>query len=964
MSAEGAKKEKEYAMRRAIAVWMVFLMIMCSGAVFAEELSPLIVCASVITSSEETMTELRRMDEKDCFFLENSDKKLILRADNDFVAPETENVALRIVYLDNGSNFIRVRWRARSTSVLERTRLIHKSNSGSFREAVVLMNRGLYDGSGDGGADIVIDSYDTHKSVCSEYISEIELVNLSDMGANEENGKKKHVLFGASSEIMERLALLPQGNAEEKASLSDINLYFEKITGVACSVPEATMGSLIKEWLNVLGYPTDGTLQNKAVTAGLIRSVGYAPAFFGRAGYEMQNFGVGTVTYTDSQSVFYDDLAGLLYDLLFMKKNGDTLPFMVQMAQRDSRFEEKLLGLNDTLISNTYYDAAGIQISEKTITDSLTGEEMTCLYMKGGNVNSTYVNEYASIDGENYFLCAAYDKRLDLGVPVLYNRKTKETTALSQTRNMDCFGMLMSKDNIAYWVEGATLYSYHVASGEKSIVFTEPDGDRLQEVPTITNDGKYITVFCGKEIAYQPNVVYRISVEDKSYQVLIDEAWTEEHFSGSANPFLGHVIINPENPDIVNFMHGGGTNVADRLWLYEEGNLYQPYLQKIKENGSFGEHITHAFWSLDGKRLYFLRPPASSDSVENGISYVDITEEEKNVHVLNGDYSYIHTSVDEGDRHFISDTQIVFDNGCYRNEIVLYSDVSKSAALLAYVPVWNAHPCHSHPTFTADGANVVFNLADEESASCMVAVMETKEICERLDQGEYNQNGGFAWLDARRQSGMMGINLTEDMRQTVSESECIAIEDSLSVEVFGSFVPKNESTVSLLLTYLDIGSEEFYIQYNTNSDSEYGEVKNKKRIAVQKTNTGEWRTELIVLEDARFRSANADNSDFVILSGNDTPLYVRQLSAFSGICESTAYSTPIKKDGKIYVPVYNSQTERRNLWAVAEENGSYSLEEFTADGNAFYIAELKQSDYDRIFVWENNLCPIDRRGSR
>lgn len=950
-------------MRRTIAMGICFFVgLLCFPPVFAEQTMPLVRCASVVCDSMETEAEYCRRDGRECFFLKDTAKKLTLRAEPAEIAEETENIALRIVYLDNASNFIRVRWRARSTNIVERTRLIHKSSSGNFCEAVVLIHKGLYDG-GNNGADIIIDSYDTHGMTFGEYISEVELINLSTMGTNEEAGQKKHILFRSVADILNTLGLQPQRDAKTKVSLSDANAYFEKITGIRCEVREATMGGVIREWLETLGYPINGNLQNRAIEAGLVRSVGYAPAFFGRSGYEMQNFGVATVTYTDSQSVFYDDLSGLLYNLLFMKKNGEELPFMVQLAQKDETFEDKLLGLNDTLISGAYYDAAGIKISEKEITDSVTGNVITGLYMKGANINSTYVNEYASADGENYLLCAAYDKRLNAGIPVLYNRRTKKTTELSQTRNVSPFAMMMSRQNIAYWTEEDSLYAYDIATGEKEKIFIEPDGKRLQDVPTITNDGKYITVFCGKKISYQPNVIYRIETETKNYQILIDEAWTEEHFSGSKNPFLGHVIINPENPEIVNFMHGGGDNVTDRLWLYEKGNIYQPYVQQMKSNGSFGEHITHAFWSLNGKRLYFLRPPASSETVENGIAYIDIAEKGKPVHVLNGDYSYIHTSVDATDKHFVSDTQIVFDRGRYRNEIVLYSDVSKNTMLLAYVPVWKSHPCHSHTTFTADGKNVIFNMAAEGNNNCMVGIVNVEKHFMDLDNGKQNRNGEFAWLSASEESGIIGMLPTEDAIDEKDGETCLKVADNLSFEVLGSFVPKNESTVSVVLTYFDEGAEPFYLQYNSNMDSEYGSIKNKKQLSISKTDTGQWKQKMLVLEDACLRSANADNSDVVLLAGNDGVLYLRQIVLFTGTGSVMQYSTPTKKDGKLYVPILNPQAESKTLWVLTGKDGSYSLTEILTGGDLFITAEVNQTDYDKFFVWENNLCPIDRRGS-
>ena len=115
--------------------------------------------------------------------LDNSARYMCLRARGG-IAEKSDNTALRIVYLDSGSNFIRVRYRVKSgANTPMRTRLIHKSASGELREAVILINRGVYDGNtkaapGKENADIVIDSYDTHSGRNIEYIREAELIEL------------------------------------------------------------------------------------------------------------------------------------------------------------------------------------------------------------------------------------------------------------------------------------------------------------------------------------------------------------------------------------------------------------------------------------------------------------------------------------------------------------------------------------------------------------------------------------------------------------------------------------------------------------------------------------------------------------------------------------------------------------------------------------------------------------------
>ena len=69
------------------------------------------------------------------------------------------------------------------------------------------------------------------------------------------------------------------------------------------------MESVLKAWLAALGYPTAGNIKNRAAEAGLIRSVIYSPAFYGRSsGRELQNFGVATVSFEETQKVYRDEL--------------------------------------------------------------------------------------------------------------------------------------------------------------------------------------------------------------------------------------------------------------------------------------------------------------------------------------------------------------------------------------------------------------------------------------------------------------------------------------------------------------------------------------------------------------------------------------------------------------------------------------------------------------------------------
>ena len=105
--------------------------------------------------------------------------------------------------------------------------------------------------------------------------------------------------------------------------------------------------------------------------------------------------------------------------------------------------------------------------------------------------------------------------------------------------------------------------------------------------------------FLGGRIHYQPDNAGILDTQTGQLCHFLNTEWVREHFGGKINPFAGHVLVNPKKPKLVQFLHGGGVNQDDRMWLCntETGEKWEPYKQVYTADGEFGENLTHWFWS-------------------------------------------------------------------------------------------------------------------------------------------------------------------------------------------------------------------------------------------------------------------------------------------------------------------------------------------------------------------------------
>lgn len=557
-------------------------------------------------------------------------------------------------------------------------------------------------------------------------IDRIESVCIGKDAQYSSDGVKVHTICSHAAQILEMLGFGRfcdcLGNPAEAARAEKL---LSHIIGAEVKVPEnPTVGETVGAALKALEIDS-GNIFEAAEKSGVLMSTKKETYWFKEKAAPMAAIGLYRETTVENAPLCYDELAGIAYNLLLMEFEHKR--FLVRLAEKDAGFAEKITSTYERTLVYPYYEYFGIRVKQKIFKD-IDGKDMPCCYVPGANLNHTYLNEYTTVDGVHYVFCALFDRHIrkwGRGIPVLYNARTKKTIQLHDRINMRCYAMLMSKDKKIYFTADEFIYCYDMENGRKSMVYKEPRSRHLQEIPTITDDGRYLLFFYGTEQAFRPNRACRLDIKTGVCETVLDTDWVEEHFGNEINPFAGHFIINPVRKNLINFLHGGPANVKDRMWLVDTDTqrIWEPYRQQTLEDGSLAEALTHWVWSANGERLYFVRIRRDTQlkSLKNGICYIEVNKDNGIVRVIETEHECIHSSPDYEDKYFISDT---YNNAPdqFSSDIFLYNADSRREKVLHRVHIKKNHPGHPHPQFSAKADEIIFACSPEDSGAVCVCV--------------------------------------------------------------------------------------------------------------------------------------------------------------------------------------------------------------------------------------------------
>ena len=253
--------------------------------------------------------------------------------------------------------------------------------------------------------------------------------------------------------------------------------------------------------------------------------------------------------------------------------------------------------------------------------------------------------------------------------------------------------------NLVYYSTGSEMKKINTDTGVITTLYKETeytaDKKTIMEMPEITSDGKYLSVYILRENL--STVFLRIDTETGEGVKMCEKLFGKPFY------FANHGMICPTDPYKIFFAHEGNTRyISNRLWLYDakKDEMRNIARQKFDSDNNLGDCFGHEMWAPDGKGLYFVKyiasilPPA-------GICYVDAETGEYDV--LYSKYNYWHVGVSHDGRYLLSDTQYKEND----SQVVVIDRQTNEEAVIDTVTA-TSHPAHPHPQMSPDNQKLIY----------------------------------------------------------------------------------------------------------------------------------------------------------------------------------------------------------------------------------------------------------------
>lgn len=844
--------------------------------------------------------------------------------DDSYISSTDQNIAVKITYFDYGWDTFQV-WFYNQKGGKQHTS-VAKYGTNTWRTATIILRNPCLNGQWPYGGDIVIGNEKT-----SEYISKIELVNLDKTYDNQFAGSKTDIFHMAEAKVLQSMGLFEGYNESEAKCGLDAHVTREKAAkavvtlayggtqalanakcfawdvsedmkpyvglavekGIIKPRPDGTVGAkdyltirqLLEMFimaLNNTGYRFLGTKTvTEGLTTGLVTDVAttykvnaYAvnyyyqkPGFYKEEMHEINRYAYG------------DDLAALSYNMLKQTISGYDTSVLKGLYERQ-QFNQNMIvtgGCGDLL--NFYYDEVGYQLEEETYTDSSTGVTYKTIGLPGLSTCTAYPHAAGSSrDGKILVLLAAIDPINGEGAVVAYNRETKQTTTLnSEGRKTYTYGFVTSPDsNDVFYLCGRDIYRYNLGTGVDEKIATRPnDGSTGNRpycgVPSVTNDGKHVTVYGGytggRPLNYHQfdyneqtgawdctEVLTRAEVGNMTVS---DAAGTQADASVTEKTglvdYINHMQINPTDPNMHFYLRlNSSSGGLDKIWTVTTGidsvtgepvnthkNLFKSQVRQTGQEGAYSntqaESYSHETWSYNGERLYFIKYYNTTYTPEipgHGMVYVnkDGNSDATIEGYINGDYQYNHMGVSSDEKLFVGDTSTVWDGERYVGKLVLvYKDEgNRSRLLLDDVGIWSEHPGHTHPNFSLDSSTIYFTVAAENN-HLRAAYIDMNSL-PAWDADTYYQKK-VASVEFGEETVETGIymhtefptrpkSVLNTMKATAPDGTVcrkIPAQNRLSLDVYPHYVSTQDNEVTVSVTYYTQGTLD--LTYNSNIDT-------------------------------------------------------------------------------------------------------------------------------------------------
>lgn len=316
-----------------------------------------------------------------------------------------------------------------------------------------------------------------------------------------------------------------------------------------------------------------------------------------------------------------------------------------------------------------------------------------------------------------------------------------------------------------------------------------------------------------------------------------------------------HINLNPVHDNLVMFAHDGngadGSGCSDRIWMLDTSNdrFYNVFKQKMYTSAIPGEIVSHEGWSYDGERIVISLAQARIGP--GGI--LTIAKDGTDRRYINHDYNYLHLAESPvNDRFIISDT--AYDG--HTTKLVLIDSYTGQSQVLATLRQTGKDPGHTHPNFSMDGNRVIFGLYADDGKTIQVGWMDISDLVNT----EVSRHV-YALSDSCTTESCSGTDFYVEQTET---GLYVPAGHKMHVKVQKDAVAEAEQTnVTVTLSYLDQGNDAIAFSYNV---WESGTVNGltEKTYTINRTNSGNVKTETFVLENVNLEKMKELGTDFTI----------------------------------------------------------------------------------------------------
>lgn len=505
-----------------------------------------------------------------------------------------------------------------------------------------------------------------------------------------------------------------------------------------------------------------------------------------------------------------------------------------------------------------------------------------------------------SSDGKR-FVFARNDDGDSLGTLYEYNIETQSVRLLQE--KISCSSSaevyVAANDKVYCIVEGNSVYCIDWAGEAPYNKYYLGKTPKSVSGIHVTNDGRYIN---GYVKFGGSNHVTRYDLQN-----LDRSGYAKQDFQQAA-PFyaknpdssgIGHVQINPVDPDLSFFCNEGTTNyIPDRLWIYNHRTkeIYNTFKQSMRSDGLTAECSGHEVWSENGEYLYFVKYTNNQQLGQNGIVRIPfkptgeysfngypILEDSGEREYINGDYSYWHMFPSADNRWCVGDINqpnvgLGAKYGGVR--VALMSTLTyESYPLVTWAPSYSGqHPHQPHARISNGGETVAWqmSLLDSNGRASELVGVGFMDVTD-LTKGD---SSGSITREPFGDNHMLKWSGVADAPSDVAKSgnyQKVSSGKNIYIDIDDDFVKDECVLAKATISYMDNGRNPLKLVYSGGVlDDTYRHQFADKVIQIPRNGTGSLKTVTVDLGYANFNNINGFASD-LYLTTNGSATYIQSV---------------------------------------------------------------------------------------